>query len=113
MMVDVSLDLVSGPNQPALVLVMLQGPDWVLSLRATPRELLSLYWIRQADLAARRVLQVGVASGAKVHWAAEGGAATAMVGDDDQRWDYAVMVPFETVEQIVAQVQARFPGYYQ
>jgi len=38
MMVDVSLDLVSGPNQPALVLVMLQGPDWVLSLRATPRE---------------------------------------------------------------------------
>jgi hypothetical protein len=111
-MVHVSLDVASQPGEPVLVLVLLQGPDWVLSLRATPRDLLNLYWIRQADLTARRILQVGAASGARVHWAADGEAATAMVGDDDLSWDYAVTIPFETVDRIVAEVQARFPGHH-
>lgn len=105
-MVDVTLNLASGPDEPILVLVKLQSPDWELNFRAAPEELLDLGSIREADWATRRCLHIGESAGAPVHWAAEGETATIMVGHDDETWDIAVTVPIGTVDTIVADTAA-------
>jgi hypothetical protein len=99
---ELTFDVLSGPGQPVLLLVMLQGPDWVLSVRASAAELDGLRWLRQSAGAGYRALPIGSAAGARVHWAADGENATVMVGDDDTAWDFAVTIAMTDVDRIVS-----------
>jgi hypothetical protein len=110
-MADVSFDLVSAPGEPVLLLVMLQGPEWVLSFRATPGELDTLRWIREAGRAGHPALRVGEAVGAAVHWAVDGDAATVMVGESAEAWDFAVTVQLTDIDRIVNEAAAFRPQY--
>jgi hypothetical protein len=112
-MADVSFDLVSAPGEPVLLLVMLQGAEWVLSFRATPAALDTLRWIREAGRAGHPALRVGEAVGAPLHWAVDGEAATVMAGESAEAWDFAVTVPLGDVDRIVLGAAAYRPppGY--
>jgi hypothetical protein len=102
-MADVTLNLASGPGEPMLVLVKVQTSAWEFNFRATPEDLAALGAIRDTDWARRKCLHVGESAGAPVHWAAEGDNATILIGDDDETWDIALMVPVVTVDEIVTQ----------
>jgi hypothetical protein len=86
--------------------VKLQSPTWELNFTATPDELASLHAIRDADWASRRGLHVGQSAGSRVHWSADGRDVTIMVGNDDETWDFAVVVPIDSVHKIVAEAAA-------
>lgn len=103
-----TLDLASasGRGEPTLVNVKLHSPTWELNVRATPEELASLHAIRDGDWASRRSLHVGQSVGSRVHWSAAGDNVTIMVGNDDETWDFAVMVPIDCIGTIVAEVAA-------
>ncbi|MGX6601503.1 hypothetical protein ACWKSP_05110 [Micromonosporaceae bacterium Da 78-11] len=100
-MADVSFDLASAPGEPVLLLVMLQGPEWVLSFRAVPEAIDTLRWIREAGRAGHPALRVGEAVSSPVHWAADGETATIMVGESAEAWDFAVTIPLADVDLIV------------
>jgi hypothetical protein len=107
-MVLVTLTLASRPSDPISILVKLQSPpEWELNFRATPKALMGLRSIRDADWTKRRCLHIGESAGAPVHWAAEGETATILVGHDQETWDIAVTVPIATVETIVTATAAR------
>ena len=109
-MIDVTLNpasLAEDGDRPALLLVKLQAPGWELNLQASPSELEHLREIRGADWTTRRSLHLGQSAGAPVHWAIDGDTVTVMVGHDDETWDIAIQVPVDTVERIVAEVDAR------
>ena len=105
-MVDVTLNLASGLDEPILVLVKLQSPTWEFNFRTTPEELAGLSSIRHADWATKRCLHIGESAGAPVHWSAAEQTATIMVGHDDETWDIAVTVPITTVDTIVTDAAA-------
>lgn len=105
-MPDVTLGLVSASGEPELVTVKIQSSEWELNFQATPEELISLSAVRKTDWTARQSQHVGECAGSAVHWTADGDTVTIMVGDDDETWDVAVMVPVAVVDRIVADTSA-------
>jgi hypothetical protein len=88
-------------DDPDELLVIVQAPTWVLQFRAPGADVAQLGSIRDTDWAARRVLHVGTAAGTPVHWCLDGDTVTALVGDDDETWDVAVLMPVDAVDRIV------------
>jgi hypothetical protein len=109
-MIGVTLNPTSLSNdgdRPTLLLVKLQAAGWEFNVQASPSELEQLREIRGADWAARGTLHLGESAGAPVHWAIDGDTVTVMVGHDDETWDIAIQMPVDTVERIVAEVDAQ------
>ncbi|MFD0683713.1 hypothetical protein [Actinomadura fibrosa] len=98
-MVDVTLDMDADP----MPLVMLQAETWELHVWAPLADLSRLSEIRSATWDDRRSLQVGTCGDLPVFWTlAEDGQATVLIGQDDETWNLALMVPLTAVDEIVA-----------
>jgi len=98
-MVDVTLDVDADPV-PRLVV---RAETWEVHVWAPLADLSRLSKIRTATWDERRSLQVGTCGGSPVFWAvADGGQATILIGQDDETWDVALMIPLTVVDRIVA-----------
>jgi hypothetical protein len=105
--VDATLDVApSDPSGSRVATVKLATGTWELNIRAELGDLAALAGIRGAEWHARRSLAVGAAAGAAVFWAAAHEHASILVGHDDETWDFAVMVPLSTVDEIVSMAAA-------
>ncbi|MEO5662757.1 MAG: hypothetical protein ABIR39_05695 [Nocardioides sp.] len=80
---------------------------WELNVRAPASEFLTLRDIRTFAWDRRNVARVGSCAGASVFWCSDGQTATIMVGQDDESWDVAVLVPVEVVDDLVRQMERR------
>ena len=97
-------------DDPAFVVVVLQAPMWEFHFRAHPTELAQLRSIRDADWAARRSLQVGAAGGVLVHWCINSDATvSALIGQDDETWHIAFLMPVETIDRLAAEAVDYLP----
>jgi hypothetical protein len=105
-MVDVTVDIDVERNYA----VKLQEHAWELNFRASPADLGKLTGIEGAIWAEGRSLRVGTCVGAPVWWCEQDGQVTIMVGNDDQVWDVAVMVPLSTVGDILALAEEELRG---
>ncbi|QXJ22874.1 hypothetical protein AGRA3207_003943 [Actinomadura graeca] len=98
-MVDVTLDVDADP----MPLVVLQAETWELHVWAPLADLSRLSEIRSASWDERRSLQVGTCGDSPVFWVvADNGRATVLIGQDDETWDLALMIPLTAVDEIVA-----------
>jgi hypothetical protein len=97
-MVDVTLNEAAG----SVVVMKLQTPAWELNIAAPVADFVRLRGIDDADWDARRSLTIGTCAGASVHWAADGGDASILIGHDDETWDIAVAVPVAAVHEIAS-----------
>jgi hypothetical protein len=102
--VDVTIDLSTGDGAVA---VKLQSPHWELNIRAERTELARLAEIDDADWGTRRSLAVGTCAGASVFWARSDDQVAILLGQDDETWDAAVLVPLATVHEIAARARAQ------
>jgi hypothetical protein len=107
--VDITLGAAGAQHE---VLLKLQGGDgWELNVWATFEELAELRSIRAASWDQRRSIRAGKSAGRSVFWAvsdvADPVSATVMIGQDDETWDIAFLVPIEGVEKIGALGVAR------
>lgn len=101
--VDVTLDVAAADASGGRVAtVKLATGTWELNIRAELAEFATLAGIRGAGWQARRSLAVGTAAGAAVFWAAADDQVSILVGQDDETWDFAVLVPLSAVDEIVA-----------
>lgn len=90
-------------SDPAVVVVTLQAPTWELHFRAHLSDLARLRSIPDADWTARRTLRIGEAGGSPVHWCVNSdGTVSALVGQDDQTWHIAVVMPVDTIDRLAA-----------
>lgn len=62
-------------------------------MSSTVEEFRTLRGIRNADWKSRASLAVGHAAHAPVFWASDGSTATLMIGEDDETWDIAIVIP--------------------
>lgn len=98
-MVEVTLDVDADP----VPLVMVQTETWEVHIWTPLADLARLSGIREASWDERRSLRVGVCAGSPVFWSASGDEwATMLIGQDDETWDAALMIPLKTVDEIVA-----------
>ncbi|TDB90768.1 hypothetical protein E1264_03930 [Actinomadura sp. KC216] len=98
-MIRVTLDVDADP----VPLLMLQAETWEVHIWAALADLSRLSGIREAIWEERRSLQVGICAGSPVFWSVAGDEqATMLIGQDDETWDAALMIPLTTVEEIVA-----------
>jgi hypothetical protein len=98
-MVEVTLDVDADP----MPLLVLQAETWELHIKAPLADLSQLSEIRTATWDNRRSLQVGTCAGSPVFWSVtEDDQATLLIGQDDETWDIAVMVPLSVVDEIVS-----------
>ncbi|GIG93019.1 hypothetical protein [Plantactinospora endophytica] len=65
--------------------------------------------IREADRAARRALQIGNAAGIPVHWAHDDDTVTALIGQDDETWHIAFLMPVDTIDRLAAEAGDLLP----
>ena len=97
-------------EDPAVVMVMLQAPSWEFHFWVHLSDLGSLRKVREADWSSRRSLRVGDAAGVPVHWCMNSdGTATALVGNDDETWHIAFVMPGDTIDQILAEAVDLLP----
>ncbi|KAB2376427.1 hypothetical protein [Actinomadura montaniterrae] len=97
-MIRVTLDVDADPSP----MLMLQAETWEVHIRASLADLSRLTSIRRANWDERRSLQVGECAGAPVFWAVAGDDhATILIGQDDETWDAALIVPLATIDEIV------------
>ncbi|MGX7669125.1 hypothetical protein [Plantactinospora sp. DSM 117369] len=106
-MVNVMID--RNADDPAVVTVMLQAPSWEFHFCAHLSEVARLRSIREADWAARRSLQIGDAAGIPVHWAINGDTVTALIGQDDETWHIAFLVPVDTIDRLAVEAGELLP----
>jgi hypothetical protein len=98
-MVHVTLDVDADP----LPMLTLQSETWELHIRASLADLARLSRIRDARWDERGSLQIGTCAGAPVFWAvSENDQATLLIGQDDETWDLALLVPLTTADEIAA-----------
>ncbi|MVZ99176.1 hypothetical protein F8568_001990 [Actinomadura sp. LD22] len=97
-----TLDAAADP----LPMLVLQADTWELHIRASLTDFSRLTAIRRANWDERRSLQVGTCAGTPVFWAAaDDDHATILIGQDDETWDAALLVPQTTIDEIVAQTR--------
>lgn len=106
-MVDVMID--RRAEDPAVVAVMLRAPTWELHFAAQISELARLRSIREADWAARRSLRIGDVAGIPVHWAINGDTVTALIGQDDETWHIAFLLPVDTIDRLAVEAGNLLP----
>jgi hypothetical protein len=98
-------------EDPAVVVVMLQAPSWEFHFGVHLSELGRLRVIRGADWSSRRSLRVGDAAGIPVHWCmnSDDDTVTALVGNDDETWHIAFVMPVETIDRLLAEAVDLLP----
>ncbi|WP_433473281.1 hypothetical protein ACQPZP_31170 [Spirillospora sp. CA-142024] len=98
-MVDVILDVDADP----VPLLTLRTERWEVHFWAPLADFSRLSGIRGAHWDERGSLQVGVCAGSPVFWSTAGDEQVAvLVGQDDETWDIALMIPLVAVDEIVA-----------
>jgi hypothetical protein len=101
--IDVTLDVAAAdPSGGRVATVKLATGTWELNILAELSDFAALAGIRGAEWQARRSLAVGTAAGAAVFWAAADDQVSILVGHDDETWDFAVLIPLSTVDEIIA-----------
>jgi hypothetical protein len=92
--------------------VKLQGGDtWELNISASPADFIKLRDIQDANQQEGRSLAIGRCADAPVWWNKHDGQVAILVGHDDVTWDVAVIVPPETIDDIVRLVEQELrPG---
>jgi hypothetical protein len=97
-MVEVTLDADADP----MPVLMVQAEKWEVHIQAPLADFSRLSGIRDARWDERRSLQIGECAGSPVYWAiAEDDQATILIGNDDETWDVALLIPLTTVDKIV------------
>ncbi|GAA0575404.1 hypothetical protein [Actinomadura livida] len=98
-MVEVTLDMDAGPTP----LLILQSESWEIHVWAPLKDLSRLSEIREATWPNRRSLQAGICAGTPVFWSlTTDDQATLLIGQDDETWDAALLIPLTTVDAIAA-----------
>ncbi len=104
------MSIETGADDPAAVVVMVQAPTWQFHFRTHLSDLARLSSIRDADWTARRALHVGEAGGIPVHWCVNADATvSALIGEDDETWHIAFVMPVDTVDRLAAEAADLIP----
>ncbi|MFF0175721.1 hypothetical protein Q3V37_14595 [Micromonospora profundi] len=108
-MVNVVID--DNREDPAVVMVMLQGPpSWEFHFWIHLSELACLRSVREINWTARRSVQLGEdAAGTPVHWSINDGTLTALTGPDDETWHLAISMPLDTLDRLTAEAANLLP----
>lgn len=107
-MVNVVID--NNGEDPAVVMIMLQGSAWELHLWVHLSELARLRSLREADWTARRSMQVGEdGAGTPVHWSIKDGTLTALIGPDDETWHTAISMPLDMIDRLATEAADLLP----
>ncbi|MGW5667985.1 hypothetical protein [Micromonospora sp. NPDC003776] len=107
-MVNVVID--DNRDDPAVVMVMLQGPSWELHVWIYLSELGRLRSLREADWTARRSVQIGEdGAGVPVHWSITDDTLAALIGPDDQTWHTAIFMPLDMIDRLTQEAADLLP----
>jgi len=81
----------------------LTSEAFVLQVHASAEDLVRLAGAPTADWSRRQAIAVGTTGLGRVYWCAGEAPDTVhvLVGDDDETWDLALVIPVATVETIV------------
>ncbi|GAA4238724.1 hypothetical protein GCM10022254_55850 [Actinomadura meridiana] len=97
-MIHVTLDTDADP----IPLLMLQAETWEVHIRAPLADLSRLSKIRTATWDDRRSIQAGTCGLSPVFWSITKDAqATILIGQDDETWHTAFLIPLTAIDQIV------------
>ncbi|MFJ2084553.1 hypothetical protein ACIOBK_18645 [Micromonospora chokoriensis] len=118
-MVNVVID--ANREDPAVVVVMLQGPpSWEFHFWIHLSELARLRSLRDVNWTAQRSVQLGEdGAGTPVHWSINDDTLTALIGPDDETWHLAISMPLDTLDRLTdgttdllppPEPPTRFPG---
>jgi hypothetical protein len=99
----------AGGDDPAVMMVPLRAPSWEFHFWAHLSELARLRSIREADWSARRPLQIGEAGGIPVHWCINDDIVSALIGQDDEAWHIAFLMPVDTIDRLAAEAVDLLP----
>jgi len=82
--------------------------EWEINVVATATEFASLRRIASADWDERGSMKVGLSAGSPVFWSCKGDTVSLLVGNDDETWDIAIMLPLAHVLEL-AEISAATP----
>jgi hypothetical protein len=83
-------------------LIKIQGEDlYELNIRINKNEIILLKKFKGANWENRKTIKAGLSANSNVFWAYnEDKTVSIMVGDDDETWDFAVIIPLKIMEKI-------------
>ena len=100
----VSVDVEAGADDDDLGTVRLEDEGWALCIGARTPDLRKLAGIVNTDWDQRRTLQVGTCANTRAWWSEHDGTVSIMIGDDDEAYDFLVLVPLSVVREILAEL---------
>ena len=101
--VSVEADLEEGEHFYA---VKVSTPTFEINVRVPSNDVPKLAKVRTTPWE-NGALRIGESAGAPAFWSSsEGGTVSILVGHDDQTWDIAVLMPPETVDEILREISA-------
>jgi hypothetical protein len=101
---DVTVDV--KPDRPGRAgsSIKLQGENWELNIYLTSADLSRLPAVRQARWDDRKSLMLGKTASSQVYWAVDDDLLCVLVGQDDETWDFGVMLPLGILDKILEAV---------
>ena len=85
--------------------VKIQADVWELNICAPVPDLAKLRRVRTAVWSARTCMAIGTCAGVPVFWCHNEGQVTILIGQDSETWDVAFIIPAETTDEIVEQLE--------
>jgi len=101
----VNVDVEAGADDDDFGSVRLEDEGWGLCIQARTPDLLKLAGIQDTDWDQRRTLQVGTCANTLVWWSERDGTVSIIIGDDDEAYDFLVLVRLSAVREILAQLE--------
>jgi hypothetical protein len=86
--------------------IKIQMPKMELNVTLTKAEIPLLRQVESASWATRSSLKLGRCANSPVFWSTDVHEVSILVGEDDETWDIAVIVPVSTMREIVHAVEA-------
>jgi hypothetical protein len=71
-----------------------------------PDELSILQRVSETDWNSRGSLQIGRSGDAPAFWSSDSEHLSILIGHDDESWDFGVMLPRRTLEDILSEIRA-------
>jgi hypothetical protein len=98
------MDFGDEPGAGSGLALKLATDDWEVNVYAPPDEFFRLCDIRAAAWNDRRSIEAGKSAGTRCFWAAVNDRAAFMIGADDETWDISIAIPFDLIDEILAEV---------